>query len=308
MSVSKEKDHSQSGEQGMKDRIYCPTCGKEVQGDSVFCTHCGARVTEYPENVEQPVPAAQSSQGAAQGKEPLYITITVLSAVLVFVLFKFVLFHGNGQKEADYVHSTENERIEGTVEEESSQENSVQTFEEKAEGVENVDPDAERNEPPVNPAENEDDNSGEAEVKLYSMDTVLTFYASSSLSEYGMTHSPDLAMDGDRTTGWVEGAAGQGEGEYLTIEFDDVYEIHGFTIYAGYQKSEDLYRKNSRPSAIQVVYDGGNSERYELADKNGGQEIELPAPVQTSSVTFVIDSVYSGSKYEDTVISEIVIY
>lgn len=51
---------------------------------------------------------------------------------------------------------------------------------------------------------------------------------------------PGNVIDGDLTTGWVEGVSGQGIGETITVYFDGTYLVSGIEIYAGYQKSDDL--------------------------------------------------------------------
>ncbi|MDE6929142.1 MAG: discoidin domain-containing protein, partial [Lachnospiraceae bacterium] len=132
--------------------------------------------------------------------------------------------------------------------------------------------------------------------------------ATSALSEYNMKHSADRLIDGDVTTAWVEGAAGQGKGEAITVYFDDEYLIHGININAGYQKSNELYNKNSRPEKIQVLFSDGTYELHTLSDINDSQDIVLNKAIVTDYITLTIESVYPGTKYEDTAISEIYIY
>lgn len=132
--------------------------------------------------------------------------------------------------------------------------------------------------------------------------------ATSSLSEYGMTHIPERVIDGDITTGWVEGAKGQGSGETITLYFDGEYLINGMVINAGFQKDNDLYSKNSRPAEVKIAFADGESNTYTLRDIDGGQDISFGKEILTDSISLTIESVYQGTKYEDTVISEINIY
>lgn len=145
-------------------------------------------------------------------------------------------------------------------------------------------------------------------IPAITMSAVEKVTATSSLSEYGMTHSPDRLIDGDLTKAWVEGASGDGIGEAVVLTFDGVYEVSGLDIYAGYQKSRDLYNKNSRPSRISVTFSDGTSEAFELDDYYGQQRLWFTSPVKTSCVTIAIQAVYSGNKYEDTVISELSLF
>lgn len=140
------------------------------------------------------------------------------------------------------------------------------------------------------------------------MNAVNSVSATSALSEYDMTHSPDRIRDGDLSTAWVEGVSGQGENESVVFMLDNTYRVTGFRINAGYQKNEDLYTKNSRPQSIEVTFSNGQSEIFELQDVLNAQNFDLQAPVDTSSVTVKILSVYGGWKYTDTAISEISFY
>lgn len=140
---------------------------------------------------------------------------------------------------------------------------------------------------------------------LYAMSDISYAGASSVLSEADVIHKPNRAFDGDLSTAWVEGASGYGVGEELTVAFGKNYTISGMTIYAGYQKNEDIYYKNSRPKDITVMFGDFSVESFTLQDYLGVQHIEFSSPKDTSSVTIIIDSVYPGNKYEDTVISDI---
>lgn len=167
-------------------------------------------------------------------------------------------------------------------------------------GTETV-PDATSDHPETPPPE-------AGQTATVSMSDVDTVTASSALNEFEMTHSPSLVMDGDTTTGWVEGAEGQGEGEMITFTLSAQRQISGFSIYNGYQKSDDLYHKNSRPSRITVFTPGGESYSFDLEDSMGMQTFRFSEPLTSSSISFRIDSVYAGSKYKDTVISEIALF
>lgn len=130
--------------------------------------------------------------------------------------------------------------------------------------------------------------------------------ASSELNEGTSSYAASLIEDGDLRTAWVEGTDGQGVGESISLTFDQAYQISGMEIYAGYQKSEDLYYKNSRPETITVGFSDGTSAQYTLQDVNEKQTVRFPTAVETDRLTVRIDSVYAGSKYTDTAISELV--
>ncbi len=131
--------------------------------------------------------------------------------------------------------------------------------------------------------------------------------ATSYLSESNVKHIPEFATDGDIKTAWVEGVEGQGIGEKLTITFNDTSYVSGFVINAGYQKSEKLYKKNSRPKSLKVMFSDGEMEEFVLDDTLGEQEFYFKTPRNTTFVSFTISSVYPGEVYQDTVISEIIL-
>ena len=149
---------------------------------------------------------------------------------------------------------------------------------------------------------NEQEKDKAPEVRMRDVEDVT---ASSYLSEKNIKHVPDLIMDGDTTTAWVEGVDGNGEGESITFTFGDLYAVSDIKIWNGYQKSEDLYYKNARPAELELEFSDGSTERISLQDTSSGfQEFALERHV-TSYVKVKIISTYEGSKYEDTVISEI---
>lgn len=142
----------------------------------------------------------------------------------------------------------------------------------------------------------------------FDMSNITYASATSSLSEYNMTHSPERIFDGDISTAWVEGVNGQGIGEAITLYFDSEYILNKVVINAGYQKNSEIYGKNSRPKELKISFSDGSSQVYTLQDINTKQEIILEKAVITKYISFTIQSVYQGNKYEDTVISEIHLY
>ena len=129
--------------------------------------------------------------------------------------------------------------------------------------------------------------------------------ASSTLQESGHDHSAHLALDGDTATAWVEGKSGSGEGEWLRLDLGSDCHVSGMRIWTGYQKSQDLFQKNSRPARIRVTFSDGTSQEFDLSDATGMQTISFGGDVVTSTITITIVSVYPGTAYSDTCISEI---
>lgn len=134
----------------------------------------------------------------------------------------------------------------------------------------------------------------------------LTCYASSTLKADGkITYDAKNAFDNDLSTAWVEGIKGSGFYESLTVVSNVPILFLGFSIFAGYGKSNDIYNKNERVARLEVYIDDEWVETFVLQDVQQWQYCELDESVVGNEIEFVIEGVYPGSKYEDTCISEI---
>ncbi len=162
-----------------------------------------------------------------------------------------------------------------------------------------------------------------------------------ALVKWSCPYSPGKAQDGDSATAWVEGVAGNGEGEILVVQVNTRKAVE---IWAGFGKSPALFEANARPRKVRLyvlqtmflpvdaqvgaVYQDLTlltSGEVELGDVNGYQPLAVPAhalrQVQSRSgelwpmgdsqygrMTFLaieILSVYPGTKYQDMAISEV---
>ena len=161
-----------------------------------------------------------------------------------------------------------------------------------------------------------DDTAGEpverADLSTMLDSHIMSIYASSELTESVGTHYADYMIDNDAKTAWVEGASGDGEGEYFTVKFDTEVELGGFIISNGYFKSSKLYDQNGKIDELLVEFDDGTFEKVELEDYSNSiindsysDMVIFEKYHKTKSVTFTIVSTYSGSKYSDTCVSEI---
>jgi hypothetical protein len=137
--------------------------------------------------------------------------------------------------------------------------------------------------------------------------------ASSTLPNVGgNSYTPDNLIDGDPTTAWIEGAPDEGVGAWVELVFDTTREITGLTIVNGYGKEDKTMRQNGRVERI-LVECGGERMEFTLADVDyhpGGdyQSIPFGRAVQAALVRITILSVYPGSQYSDTCVSEIEVF
>ncbi len=122
------------------------------------------------------------------------------------------------------------------------------------------------------------------------------------------TSSADDAFDGNTETCWQDGVSGYGEGECLTAYAYSDQLVYSVTVYNGYQKthvSTKYYKYNSRIKEFTVYYDGG-SETFVLEDTKAPQTFVFSSPIITDYITIEINSVYKGSKYKDTCLTDII--
>lgn len=272
--------------------MYCNKCGNEINDNERFCKFCGASVEEMDEPTEH---GELNELSQKRAKKKLKCFMLILAMVLVLVIaMEIVLLMNDGQSD-----STDDQDDWKVVEDEESQTTEKEIASEIVTENSSTEETQEKQKENIS---NEQEKDKAPEVRMRDVEDVT---ASSYLPEKNIKHMPDLIMDGDTTTAWVEGVDGNGEGESITFTFGDLYAVSDIKIWNGYQKSEDLYYKNARPAELELEFSDGSTERISLQDTSSGfQEFALERHV-TSYVKVKIISTYEGSKYEDTVISEI---
>ncbi|MBJ7404406.1 MAG: caspase family protein [Bradyrhizobium sp.] len=135
-----------------------------------------------------------------------------------------------------------------------------------------------------------------------------TYCVSSMLKpQYGNSYGAVNLFDGSTGTAWVEGASGNGIGEWITIEFEALRRVKSIHVQNGYQKSPDIFAKNNRVRQIRVLFSGGESQIFILDDKLSAQLLSLRPPVSTYWMQFIIDDVWAGNKYTDTAITKLLV-
>ena len=135
----------------------------------------------------------------------------------------------------------------------------------------------------------------------------LMFCASSILDpQYGNRYGTANLYDGNPATAWVEGAAGNGAGQKVLIAFDRPRLLSGFEIINGYAKNRDIFRKNARVQSARLTLSDGSSQLVSLPDVMHENRFSFGAPVEVTWLELEIGSVFAGSKYTDTALSEFV--
>lgn len=136
--------------------------------------------------------------------------------------------------------------------------------------------------------------------------TPLKITASSSsnrLAVQSNTYYAANAIDGKRSTAWIEGADGPGIGEWIRFDFDREIVVHRILFQPGYFKSPSIWAQNNRLAAVTAYFSDGSSRELTFVDKMESQKADVCA-IKTKWVKFVIKSVYYGTD-PDTAISEL---
>ncbi|MBQ4057494.1 MAG: hypothetical protein IJD40_01020 [Lachnospiraceae bacterium] len=159
--------------------------------------------------------------------------------------------------------------------------------------------------------------------KTYEEDKRIVFIdASSVLQDSSVaTYTANNLLDRDFSTAWVEGEDGVGTGTTITIHLEQPTMVYGMKLFNGYQKSKELYLQNGRVMNITVTTTDqtlADADLYyqELYDTEGAfDDYERPydnicfkSPVVTDTITITIYQACAGTQYEDTALSEVVIY
>ncbi len=151
---------------------------------------------------------------------------------------------------------------------------------------------------------------------LRSASASATSFLQNNWNRFEENYHPSYVLDENPATAWVEGAAGFGVDESITIPVSAVRSARAvrLRIWNGYQKSMHLWTKNAMPKNVRIsVLDPHGAEvvapERELARQLGPQEIvvELPRGSGVGSIKLTILSVYEGLKYDDTCVSDILV-
>lgn len=136
----------------------------------------------------------------------------------------------------------------------------------------------------------------------------VNYCASSVLApQYGFTYGPEKLADGRLDTAWVPGQGDQGDGvgEWLIVEFARREPVSSVQVLNGYHKNAGIFARNNRVRVLEVVTSEGRRKTVALDDDASPQTVYLDGNSECKWIQFIIRSVYRGSKYRDTAISEL---
>lgn len=136
-------------------------------------------------------------------------------------------------------------------------------------------------------------------------------------------------IDGDFNTAWVEGKSGSGVGESVTLRCE-AFPLVAVVMYGGYTKDKKTYTTNNRVKRVRLefILAEGKDNYFkpgpeeielqdlpfqEIGDDNCGKLAQVlysfgDGSVWIEGVKITILEVYKGSKYDDTCLSELILF
>lgn len=143
--------------------------------------------------------------------------------------------------------------------------------------------------------------------------TTLTISGTDAKSEEpsaeGVSYGARNLRDNKAATVWVEGESGSGLGAWVELDLGSPQDINGIRLWAGVWSSPDFWQRHNRPQEIQLTFDDGSTQLVTLDDEMRMFDIPVDGGTKnTQKVRITIKSVYSGSTFNDTGLSEVQIY
>lgn len=290
-------------------RKFCTSCGRELSDGTVFCEDCGTKC----ENVTE---GTCKNSEEKQNKILRIGALTVLIAVIGvvgFIMLKSVSTEDIMSKEENSAQEEqESDNTEG-AEPKSVLEQVYESVEDvNGESIEGTEEDSVKLEGTEENSEQTVEISEQYDV--VTADAIEFITESSYLVEHFdstgiIMHNAELTLDSDISTAWSEAADSDGIGEWIQYTFDEAYIINGIEIYGGYGKGETQYYKNNRPKDVKLYFSDGTVIEYTMDDTYGIMDnIIFGEGIVSEYIKIELVSVYQGNTYEDTCISEIILY
>ncbi|HEX2952115.1 MAG TPA: protein kinase [Armatimonadota bacterium] len=117
---------------------------------------------------------------------------------------------------------------------------------------------------------------------------------------------PQQAFDNDPSTSWAP-PTGEWRGAWIEATFPSPVTVSRLRVMPGLDRG-GFWWKNNRLKDARVQFDGGRQQNVTFLDERRLQEIVISPAVETSVIRVTVDSVYPGSRWDDTVISTIEIW
>jgi F5/8 type C domain len=116
-------------------------------------------------------------------------------------------------------------------------------------------------------------------------------------------HNPELAFDGNMISTWLSQT--DGVGQWITAYFKTPTTITSVAICNGNCSNKMRYEVANRIQTLRMTFSDGTSQVITFEQKPVLQRFELPRPIVAEWVKFEILSIWPGTKFFHTPISEI---
>jgi hypothetical protein len=253
--------------------VRCSECGALNEPEAVFCSRCGAALPSPTHGIPRPrITSTSLALGAA-------LLLGLL--LLVFVLYSTI---ARGlDKSASVAPYADQQGIPASV---------VTTTTIRSGGqVVVVDPSASTTttEPPIL-----------VRPKATVSSSALKGTSTASFQATNL-------VDNDLSTAWIEGAKGDGVGEWVRFQFSKPTLLARIEIANGYQKDYARFQTDPRVKLVNIEFSSGAMLLIRLKDTEDLQFLTPPGEA-VEWVKLVIVSVYPGVENEETALSEVRLY
>ncbi|MEQ1571554.1 MAG: discoidin domain-containing protein [Myxococcota bacterium] len=130
--------------------------------------------------------------------------------------------------------------------------------------------------------------------------------AKSSYASGDVSYPADAVKDGKGGTPWFEGDAGSGVGSWIELDLGGTRNVTRVVVFPGDWSGG--WAKANRPKELEIKWSDGSTAMWTLTDEYKAQVFVPPSPKATATLRFKINSIFNGSAFPDTAISEIVVY
>jgi hypothetical protein len=150
------------------------------------------------------------------------------------------------------------------------------------------------------------------ERRIHPDQAVASSFLWNDWNRFQENYHPLYLVDDDPRTAWVEGAKGNGEGEWVRLPTNDVHATTRVRLRLrnGYHKSKSLFEKNGRARKLTVeLLPSGTKKSFELSDSMDWAEMVVDQPEGLlTAIQLTVDTVYPGSRYQDLCLSDLEIF
>ena len=105
-------------------------------------------------------------------------------------------------------------------------------------------------------------------------------------------------FDGDLSTAWVEGASGDGTGEWIQVDLPENFDLGSIGIINGYQSSQEAYESNGRAAQVRCTIDFADGSSTEFSEDIEDQSWEEVTADPCRGFTSLWDAGWDGKMYE----------